>query len=54
MKVIIWNCKMKFREDLEKIFPLEPDVLVISEVKISTDSNCPERYSNAIDHTDWR
>lgn len=31
MKVIIWNCKMKFREDLEKIFPLEPDVLVISE-----------------------
>ena len=31
MKVITWNCKMKFREDFSEIFPLKPDILVIPE-----------------------
>ena len=31
MRVILWNCKMRFRDDLEKAFKLNPDILVISE-----------------------
>ena len=31
MKVITWNCKMKFREDLKTIFPEKPDILVVAE-----------------------
>ncbi len=31
MKIVTWNCKMKFREDSEKILPLKPDILIVPE-----------------------
>ena len=31
MKVITWNCKMRFRKEYNLIFPLNPDIIVIPE-----------------------
>ena len=31
MKIINWNCKMKFREEYKSLLPFSPDVLVIPE-----------------------
>ena len=31
MKIIIWNCKMKFRQKFHEVFNLKPDILVIPE-----------------------
>ena len=31
MRIVTWNCKMKFREDSKKILTLEPDILIIPE-----------------------
>ena len=31
MRIITWNCKMKFREDYKKILPLNPDIVVVPE-----------------------
>lgn len=41
MKIITWNCKMKFREDLQEVFPLKPDLLVISECENIDRLNLP-------------
>ena len=36
MRVILWNCKMRFRDDLEKAFKLNPDIFENdTEFKIS-------------------
>lgn len=31
MRIITWNCKMKFRRDCERLFSLKPDILIIPE-----------------------
>lgn len=31
MKIITWNCKMKFREEYKLIFPMSPDIIIIQE-----------------------
>ena len=31
MKIITWNCKMKFRKEYSLIFPENPDIIVIQE-----------------------
>ena len=31
MKIVTWNCKMKFREDSKRILPLQPDILIVPE-----------------------
>ena len=50
MKVITWNCKMRFRKEYNLIFPLNPDIIVIPECedinKIEFDmfSNTPSDF----------
>ena len=31
MKIITWNCRMKFREEYNLIFPMNPDIVVVPE-----------------------
>ena len=31
MKIITWNCKMKFREEYKLIFPMNPDIIIVQE-----------------------
>ena len=46
MRVITWNCKMKFREDYKLIFPLKPD----SPKSFITIMKTPNKTNN-IDNT---
>ena len=48
MKVITWNCKMRFRKEYNLIFPLNPDIIVIPECEDKIDfdmfSNTPSDF----------
>ena len=36
MKIINWNCKMKFREEYKSLLPFNPDIMVIPECEDMT------------------
>ena len=36
MKIINWNCKMKFREEYKSLIPFNPDIMVIPECEDMT------------------
>lgn len=36
MKIINWNCKMKFREEYKSLLPFNPDIMVIPECEEMT------------------
>ena len=48
MKIINWNCKMNFRKDCQKVFDLNPDILVVPECEdINKYSIKPKIYSDS-------
>ena len=48
MKIINWNCKMNFRKDCQKVFDLNPDILVVPECEdINKYSIKPKVYSDS-------
>jgi exonuclease III len=52
MKIVTWNCKMKFREDHKLVFPLNPDIVVIPECE-ELDTVDFGDYSKTISDTYW-
>ena len=52
MRVITWNCKMKFREDYKLIFPLKPDILIVPECEDIQKINL-DLFSNTVTDSYW-
>lgn len=52
MKIITWNCKMKFREEYKLIFSLKPDLVVIPECE-DLNSIDFDLFSNSLSDFYW-
>ena len=53
MKIITWNCKMRFRDDIERICQLKPDLLIIPESEKIDRIDSKKLNSNGVSDTFW-